>query len=63
MNECDVSVLSLLIQKFVLLMLYLMLYQVIITTYQTLSSDFALPSDLENGHEMEWLVDNGSCSF
>lgn len=30
-----------------------------ITTYQTLNSDFVIPSDIESDEEKEWLIDNG----
>ena len=30
-----------------------------ITTYQTLNSDFVIPSDVESDEEREWLIDNG----
>lgn len=32
---------------------------VIITTYHTLNSDFAMPDDVESGGELQWLLDNG----
>ncbi|KAH9921663.1 P-loop containing nucleoside triphosphate hydrolase protein [Fomitopsis serialis] len=32
---------------------------VIITTYQTLCQDFAIPSDIESEDEMDYLLDNG----
>ena len=33
--------------------------QVVITTYQTLNTDFVIPSDVESDEEREWLIDNG----
>ncbi|PSR76803.1 hypothetical protein PHLCEN_2v8184 [Hermanssonia centrifuga] len=32
---------------------------VVITTYQTLNMDFAVPADVESDEEMEWLIENG----
>ncbi|KAL6299805.1 SNF2 family N-terminal domain-containing protein [Sparassis latifolia] len=32
---------------------------VVITTYHTLNSDFAVPSDVESSDEMDWIVTNG----
>ncbi|EKM52744.1 uncharacterized protein PHACADRAFT_211962 [Phanerochaete carnosa HHB-10118-sp] len=32
---------------------------VIITTYQTLNTDFATPDGIENDEELRWLLDNG----
>ena len=37
----------------------LFFFQVVITTYQTLNSDFVIPSDIESDEEKEWLIDNG----
>lgn len=34
--------------------------QVVITTYQTLNTDFFIPTDLDHDEEREWLIDNGS---
>jgi SNF2 family DNA or RNA helicase len=31
----------------------------VITTYQTLNTDFVIPSDVENDDERQWLLDNG----
>lgn len=33
--------------------------QVVITTYQTLNTDFAIPEDVDSFDEKEWLVNNG----
>lgn len=33
--------------------------QVVITTYQTLNSDFITPSDIPSDEEAEWLLLNG----
>jgi precorrin-6B methylase 1 len=33
--------------------------QVVITTYQTLNTDFVIPSDVDPEEEREWLFDNG----
>lgn len=38
-------------------------FQVIITTYGTLSQDFTTPEDIEPGEELEWLLDNGYGSY
>lgn len=37
--------------------------QVVITTYQTLNTDFAIPEDVESFDEKEWLVTNGQVGF
>lgn len=36
--------------------------KVVITTYQTLNTDFAIPKDVDTTEELEWLEENGCVS-